>query len=43
MFAKKDREKMMGTERKGKFTNLIYPFNPKSIVLGIKTDAAKCI
>lgn len=34
---RKDGEKMIGTERKVKFTNLIYPFNPKSIVLGMKT------
>lgn len=32
---KKDEKKIMGTERKGKFTKLIYTLNPKSIVLGI--------
>lgn len=34
---------MTGTERKGKFINLLYPFNPKSVVLGIKTDATEYI
>lgn len=36
-------EKMTGREREGKFTKIIYTFNPKLIVLGIKTDAIECI